>query len=117
MEIVELGAIIDGVYNDIHDRFRDNQIVLAHHYVNNTCPSDITVSQRNDRRYTIISFERQKLLVRITIRFFTRYLPDEEFYINLQEPQSFKRLANWLVSEITDGLKRGWSGREEKRIA
>jgi len=45
-----LQAIIKGIYEEVKDRFKSNQAVLY-------SDGDITVSQRNDRRYVLILFE------------------------------------------------------------
>ena len=130
---VTLEILVRGVHEDICDRFRPNQIAQCHIYETTDLAwecieehglvvddPDITVSMTTDYRYALVKFEldKEKLLFKCIIHFYTRWLLlDEERLVDLTDPQGLSGLADWLVAEITDGLKRGWSGREEKRIA
>lgn len=114
-----LEAIIHGVYDDIHDRFRPNQHVLYHSFKSIDL-TYLTVSYKSirvDLRYVLIRFKLKSIILTTTTRFYTKwYIPDDEFQIDILDPKSFPQLANWLVGEIIDGLKRGRSGRQEKRV-
>lgn len=114
-----LEAIIDGVYDDIHDKFRPNQHVLYHSFKNIDLIY-LTVSYkphiRVDLRYAVIRFKLKSTTLTTVIHFHTRwYISDEKLQIDILDPKSFPYLANWLADEIIDGLKRGRSGRQEKR--
>ena len=118
-----LEMLVRGVHSDIEDRFRDNQVARCNIYETwdgQDEDPDITVSMRTDCRYALCKFRfnKKKLLLHCEIIFYTKYyVPEEERVVDLVDPKGLTGLADWMIAEITDGLKRGWSDRQEKRIA
>lgn len=126
--MINLQAIVEGIHEDIKNFVGHNQVANCYSRwsapINDDDDPTITISQCGssravDLRYALIQFKLEGILLTTNMHIYAKWLVhayDPEFKVDIQNPFSFERLEYWILCEALDGLKRGWSGREEKWI-